>query len=73
METQRMNTRSDELQRSTMTCIGCGKVYRSNVMAAWCEDCTDKKIEEGRQRLPVAGRRLGNQMVVDAGLPDTDE
>ena len=44
METQRMNTRSDELQTSTMTCVGCGQVYQSNVMSAWCEDCTSKKI-----------------------------
>ena len=42
MERQRMNKRSDELRVSTMNCIKCGKVYESNVISAYCEDCNRK-------------------------------
>ena len=69
METERMNTESDELQTIVMVCAKCGKEYRSNVVSAYCEDCTQHQ----KHQLPTPVRRLGNQIVVDAGLPDTDD
>ena len=38
-----MNTKSDELQISLMNCIICGKVYRSNIVAAVCPKCREAK------------------------------
>ena len=42
-----MNTKSDELQTGEMNCIHCGKVYRSNIVAAVCPKCREamKKTE----------------------------
>lgn len=49
------------------------KAYFEDGLSQADTDELDHLIAQMRQRLPKAVRRLGNQMVVNAGLPETDE
>lgn len=68
MNKERMNTKSDELQTSVMNCIGCGKVYKSNVMSAYCEECLNKNKNEKRLKLIEQIASLDDKLAESEGF-----
>ena len=54
----KMNTRSDELQTSIITCIACREKFRSNIISAFCSDCEDEQelSKEHDERYPEERR-----------------